>query len=347
MATKPGTVTGLRGAAKGKRATLRTISELTGLSLSTVSLSLRGGGALKEETRKKVAEAAKLVGYIPDRAGVRLRTGKTNVIALVLDGADESIDFARQLIRGIGETIKGTRYHLTVTPEFDRTVSVESIRYILENRTADGVIITHTGPLDRRVQLLMESDFPFVSHGRTEFFTPHPFHDFHSEVFAAETAERLVAKGCKDLMLVIGDDSTTNYANIVRAFERTAAKLGVKSRVVHHKTAASASEELREFGREIATRADRPDGILCDSELRSISLLRGLEEGGASLGKDIQFICKQTSGIVPTIFPGIETVEENVFAAGVELTQLLLRRIDGEPAEKLQTLSEPVFHWRS
>ena len=34
-----------------KRATLRTISELTGLSQSTVSLSLRGGTSLKEETR--------------------------------------------------------------------------------------------------------------------------------------------------------------------------------------------------------------------------------------------------------------------------------------------------------
>ncbi|RYG95011.1 MAG: LacI family transcriptional regulator, partial [Alphaproteobacteria bacterium] len=68
-----------------KRATLKTISEITGLSLSTVSLSLRGGASLKEETRRKVAEAAALVGYIPDRAGVRLRTGKTNVIALVLD----------------------------------------------------------------------------------------------------------------------------------------------------------------------------------------------------------------------------------------------------------------------
>ena len=347
MAKKPNAGSSARRTTASKRATLRTISELTGLSLSTVSLSLRGGGGLKEETRKKVADAAKLVGYVPDRAGVRLRTGKTNVIALVLDGADESIDFARQLISGIGDAIKGTRYHLTVTPEFDRIVSVESIRYILDNRTADGVIITHTGPHDRRVQLLMENDFPFVSHGRTEFFTQHPFHDFHSENFASGTVEHLVSKGCKDLMLIIGDDSTMNYANIVRAFERTATKLKVQSRVVHHKTAASASEELRQFGREIATRADRPDGILCDSELRSISLLRGLEEGGAKVGTDIQFICKQTSGIVPTIFPGIETVEEDVYAAGVELTQLLLRRIDGEPAEALQTLSEPVFHWRN
>ena len=99
-----------RGAGQGQRVTLRTIAEVTGLSLSTVSLSLRGGTTLKQETRDKVAEAAKALGYIPDRAGVRLRTGKTNVIALVLDGAEDSIDFARQMIQGIGHAIKGTRY---------------------------------------------------------------------------------------------------------------------------------------------------------------------------------------------------------------------------------------------
>jgi LacI family transcriptional regulator len=337
---------GLRGPA-AKRATLKTISELTGLSLSTVSLSLRGGAALKEETRRKVAEAAKLVGYVPDRAGVRLRTGKTNVIALVLDGADESIDFARYLIQGIGHAIKGTRYHLTVTPEFERTASVESIRYILENRTADGVIITHTGARDHRVQLLMENDFAFVSHGRTEFFTQHAYHDFHAETFAAQTVERLVSKGCKDIMLVIGDDSTNNYHNIVRAFERTAARLHVASRVIDHKTARPASEEMRKFGRDLATRPDRPDGIICDSEMRSISMICGLQDGGLRLGTDIQFICKQTSDILPTVFPTIDTIEEDVFAAGVELARLLLRRIEGEPAENLQTLSEPIFHWRS
>lgn len=340
------TIAGMRSS-PGKRATLKTISELTGLSLSTVSLSLRGGEALKEETRRKVAEAAKLVGYVPDRAGVRLRTGKTNVIALVLDGAEDSIDFARHLIRGIGHAIMGTRYHLTVTPEFERTTSVESIRYILENRTADGLIITHTGPRDPRVQLLMEADFPFVSHGRTEFFTQHAYHDFHSETFAAQTVERLVSKGCKDLMLVIGDDSTNNYHNIVRAFERTATRLRVAGRVVDHKTARPASEEMRQFGRDLAMRTDRPDGIICDSEMRSISMICGLQDGGVRLGTDLQFICKQTSDILPTVFPSVDTIEEDVFAAGVELTRLLLRRIEGEPAENLQTLSEPIFHWRS
>ena len=330
-----------------KRATLKTIAELTGLSLSTVSLSLRGGASLKEETRRKVAEAAAQVGYIPDRAGVRLRTGKTNVIALVLDGADEAIDFASHMIRGIGEAIAGTRYHLTVVPEFDRLASVESVRYILANRTADGVIITHTGLRDRRVQMMMDADFPFVSHGRTEFFTPHPFHDFHAEAFAEQAVDRLVSKGCKQLMLTVGDDTTTNFHNIERTFARAVQRLGVSGRVVVQKNFRPASPEMRQFGRDLAADPNRPDGVIYDSETRAISVLCGLADGGVLLGRDIHFVCKQTSDILSTVFPNADTIEEDVYTAGLELTRLLLRRIEGEAPGGLQTLSEPVPHWRS
>ena len=332
---------------RGKRATLKTISEITGLSLSTVSLSLRGGAALKEETRRKVADAAALVGYVPDRAGVRLRTGKTNVIALVLDGADEAIDFARHMIRGIGEAIGGTRYHLTVMPEFGRSRSVDTIRYILENRTADGVIITHTAARDQRVQLMMDHDFPFVSHGRTEFFTPHPFHDFHSETFAEMAVERLVAKGARDLLLSVGDGTTNNFHTIKRVFERAVSRLGVRGSVVVQSGIQPASAEMRSYGRELADRPDRPDGIICDSEMRAISILCGLADGGVLLERDIKFICKQTSDILPIVFPNADTIEEDVYEAGLELTRLLLRRIDGEVAENLQTFGEPEPHWRS
>jgi LacI family transcriptional regulator len=319
---------------------------VTGLSLSTVSLSLRGGTTLKQETRDKVAEAARALGYVPDRAGVRLRTGKTNVIALVLDGAEDSIDFARQMIQGIGAEISGTRYHLTVIPEFERHSSTDTIRYILDNRTADGVIITHTGPRDRRVQMMIDADFPFVSHGRTEFYTPHPYHDFHSEAFAALAVERLAGKGCRKVMLVIGDDSTTNYHNIVTAFHRATARAGVEARILAG-SSGKAPAEMRAMGLDLARDPERPDGILCDSEMRTIALIGGLQDGGARLGADIHLVYKQTSGILPTLFPTLDSIREDVFAAGGELTRLLLRRIEGAPVEDQQTLAEPVPHWRS
>ena len=343
-------MSGTMGGADGpnrprKRATLRTISELTGLSQSTVSLSLRGGTSLKEETRRKVAEAAAQLGYVPDRAGVRLRTGKTNVVALVLDGVDDSIDFVRHLIQGVGHAIQGTRYHMTVMPVFDRQ-SVAAIRYIVTNRSADGVIITHTSARDPRVQLLMDNDFPFVTHGRTEFFAPHAFHDFHSEEFIRLAMERMVAKGARSVMLVVGGDTTYNYHNIVAAFERAGARLHIETKVLSRKHDRAVSAEMRQLGRDIARDPNRPDGIICDSETRSICMIAGLVDEGVVVGRDLHFICKQTSDMLATLHPEIDTIEEDVFAAGVELTRLLMRRIDGEPPETLQTLSEPTVHWR-
>lgn len=330
----------------GQRVTLRTIAEVTGLSLSTVSLSLRGGTTLKQETRDKVNAAAQALGYVPDRAGVRLRTGKTNVIALVLDGAEDSIDFARQMIQGIGHGIKGTRYHLTVIPEFERHLSADTIRYVLDNRTADGVIITHTGPRDRRVQMMIDADFPFVSHGRTEFYTPHPYHDFHSEAFAEMAVERLAAKGCSKVMLVIGDDSTMNHHNIVTAFHKTAARAGMDARVLEN-TQGMPPAEMRRVAFELGSSVDLPDGIILDSEMRTISLVSGLQEAGVVPGRDVQMIYKQTSGILPTLYPQMDSIREDVFAAGMELTRLLIERISGADAHTLQTIAEPERQWRS
>lgn len=329
----------------GRKATLKTIADLTGLSLSTVSLSLRGGAAVKEETRRKVAEAARLVGYVPDRAGVRLRTGKTNVVALVLDGRDEAVDFAGRLIQGIGHALKNTAYHLVVTPEFGPTTSLDSIRYILDSRTADGVIITHTTPRDKRVQLLMESGFPFVANGRTRFATPHAYHDYHSEDFASLAVRRLVSLGRSNILLLLGDQRTTNYHNIANAFRHTTDELGVTGHALGG-AAAGKTTDFRDLGQDLASRPDRPDGIICDSELRAIALISGFQAGGLMLRRDIDVVCKQTSGILASTTSDVDSVEEDVFAAGVELTRLLLRRIEGEAPESLQTLGEPVLHWR-
>jgi LacI family transcriptional regulator len=330
-----------------QRATLKTIADLTGLSLSTVSLALRGGARLKPETHKRVTEAAAELGYVPDRAGVRLRTGKTNVIALALQHADETIDFARYLIQGIGQAVSGTRYHLNVTPDFRQGDSLGSIRHIVDNRLADGLIVTHTSARDPRVQLMMDYGFPFVTHGRTEFFAPHAYHDFDSERFVRLALERMRTLDRRRILLVVGSEATYNFHLIAMAYRRIASAMNLEAKLVSETTVGGRPDEVRAYGAHLAQIPDRPDGIICDSEMRSLCIIAGLEEAGVAPGPDIHFICKQTTGLLPALHPAIDTIEEDVVAAGAELTRLLLERIAGKPPEKLQTLGEPVVHWRS
>lgn len=330
-----------------RRATLKTIAERTGLSLSTVSLALRGGGALKPETRDFVIEAARQVGYVPDRAGVRLRTGKTNVIALVLYNIGHSVDFTSKLLTGIGKSLADTPYHLMVLPEFEDRDSVASVRYVLDNHAADGVILTHTSPHDKRVKLLMQEGLPFVCHGRTAFAKPHAFHDFHSEKFLHLAVERLAHLGCRRVLLAQVSTNTTNYRNILGAFEKACADCGVAGTVLDGDVQSLGFDEIRRLGQEMAHSPTRPDGVICTGELFAMALFGSLRDEGVVVGRDIKLVCKQTSDILPVVFPHADGIEEDVYAAGVELTRLLLASIDGAAPATLQTLGEPLPRWRS
>jgi len=328
------------------RPTLKTIAELTGLSLSTVSLSLRDNSKLKESTRERVLQAAKQIGYVPNRAGVRLRTGRTNVLALMLSGDENSIDFTRSLIQGIGKELRSTPYHLNVVPEFDPEDPIASVRYMLDNQTADGAILTHTSARDPRVQLLMDADLPFVSHGRTEFYSQHPYHDFPGEQFVELSVERLISKSRRNLLMVAIDNGTTYHSIAVNSFLRAVATGNGTSRVMDSARVLRSVDKVRELAHELAESNDPVDGIICNSEITALALIGGLNDRGLQLGQHYDLVCRQTSEILPLLYPTLDTVTEDLKATGQELARLLLARIDGVAIESLQTMHEPKTQWR-
>ncbi len=332
---------------RSKPPTLKTIADLTGLSLSTVSLSLRDGSRLKKETREKIAQAAAEVGYVPNRAGVRLRTGQTNVLSLILSPARNTINYAQQIIEGIGAHLMGTKYHLNVIPDFQHDKPEDAVRYVLQSRAADGIILTHTSARDPRVQMLLDSGFPFVSHGRTEFYGAHAFHDFHVERYVQMAVSRLLERGRKRFLLVAEDDGTTNFAKIVGGFHRCLAQNGMTGEVATETGILVSTETARSFGGALADRPEPYDAIISNNELTTIALMGGLADHNLVEGRDYSLICRQTTDILPTLFPGIDTVGEDLSETGRELARLLIARVNGAQAETLQTLHPPTPHWRS
>ena len=70
--------------ALAEKPTLKTISRISGLAVPTVSRALNDAPDIGADTKKLVRKIADEIGYVPNRAGVRLRTGRTNVISLVM-----------------------------------------------------------------------------------------------------------------------------------------------------------------------------------------------------------------------------------------------------------------------
>ena len=85
----------------GERPTLKTIAFMTGLGITTVSRALKDAPDIGSETKERVRLVARQIGYQPNRAGVRLRTGKTNVISLILSLEEEIMGLTSPMVMGI------------------------------------------------------------------------------------------------------------------------------------------------------------------------------------------------------------------------------------------------------
>ena len=69
--------------------------------------------------------------YVPDRTGLRLRTGPTHVISLILDPHDEILGFGQSMVSGLAAALRNTPYHLVITPNFRNVEPTMATRAIL------------------------------------------------------------------------------------------------------------------------------------------------------------------------------------------------------------------------
>ena len=181
-----------------RKPTLKTISEKSGMAVPTVSRALADAPDISESTKKKIRQIAKEIGYVPNRAGVGLRTGRTNVISLVMSTEREMMNVTARLLSSIGVSLRETPYHLNVVPVLPDDEPMDAVRYIVENQTADGIIFNQVRTEDPRARYLMDRKFPFATHGRTKWAGQHAYYDFDNFTYSRLGLDELVRKGSSE-----------------------------------------------------------------------------------------------------------------------------------------------------
>ncbi|HIR44597.1 MAG TPA: LacI family DNA-binding transcriptional regulator, partial [Candidatus Ventrisoma faecale] len=67
-------------------ATIKDVAKMAGVSVCTVSRAIAGKGYIGQETYDRVMKAVEELQYTPNKTAVGLKTGRTNIIALVVPG---------------------------------------------------------------------------------------------------------------------------------------------------------------------------------------------------------------------------------------------------------------------
>ncbi|RZT66431.1 LacI family transcriptional regulator [Microcella alkaliphila] len=88
MTTTTGTTDAPEGESEARRATLRDVATLAGVSIATASKALNERAHVRESTRDRVLAAATELAFTPNQAARSLTSGQTGTVGLIADDLD-------------------------------------------------------------------------------------------------------------------------------------------------------------------------------------------------------------------------------------------------------------------
>lgn len=203
------------------RVTLKDISKASGYSINTVSHALNDKEDISLETRNKIKEMAKKLGYIPNTSASYLRSGKSRTIAVIV--GDISNPHFSIICKEIEKYMQDFEYTIIIFNTDENQEKENNAVITALSKNVDGVIICPVQESSESIQKLKESKIPFTLLGRY-------FPDIESDYVICDdinggyvAAHYLLSTGHQKILFINGveyiSSSYERFKGICRAME--------------------------------------------------------------------------------------------------------------------------------
>ncbi|MEM6635035.1 MAG: LacI family DNA-binding transcriptional regulator [Pseudomonadota bacterium] len=314
---------------------LKELSQILGLSQTTVSRALNGYPEVNETTRARVASAAKTYGYSPNVRAKGLATGQAMAIAhaLHVSGRDEIMNpiFA-DFVAGASEVYSARGYDMMLTIVED-SEGPEALRNLARKGSVDGVIVQAPRFHEPRLDLLRETGLPFVVHGRTsEPEDSYSWIDMDNRRAFLRATEFLADLGHTRIALINGDEQMDFARRRRIGYETALTRRGILPDPTLMTTGAMTEVYGYESARRCLETLDRPTAFLVASLISALGVRRAIEDAGLRIARDVSVITHDDdlsylrNGDATPIFTATRSP---VRLAGRKAAELLLKLIEG------------------
>lgn len=325
-----------RAAPRQGTATSFDIAALAGVSQPTVSRALRGSPVVNAETRRRIEEIARRLGYTVDRHASSLRTGCTRTLAVLIfedpTADDSSINpFFHSMLGSITRACAERRYDLLISFQPRATGPNDDAPL---RRKADGVILLGYGDYHdhrRRLESLSAAGMPFVRWGQTLEGQPGLSVGCDNFRGARDAARHLLARG-RTAIAFLGHASShyPEFEARYRGYCAALAAAGIATLADLRVDAISTEESGHAAAIELLDRGRSFDAILAASDLIALGAMRALRERSLEVPGDVAVVGFDDIAAASLAHPALTTVIQDTRRAGEILVDTLLRAIRGD-----------------
>jgi LacI family transcriptional regulator len=340
----PGSASGRptrQGGARGKPPTsIAAVAKLAGVSNATVSRVINARtGKVSEETRARVQAVVQKLNYRPSRAGSALRSGRSQVVALIIP--DRFNSHIQAVAASLEKAVRDEGKVMVLCTTDESAAMQDEALSEMRSQLACGIILLAAVDSPGLREALRAKE-PIVLVNRHFERVDAPYVGMDNRAAAAEVADAFVAAGHLRPIVFHGPLSSSATRERVAGFgDRLRATAPKGSRIRTVELGAFSKEEGYARARALLKRPNRPVAIFCTSDEIAYGVARACREAGVIPGRDLDIFGFDGSPINEYLAPWLRTVRIAYEEYGPAIVGLLRRYWDGAPPPRGEMVLVP------
>ncbi len=313
-----------------RRATIRDVGRMGGVSHQTVSRVINGERGITPETRAKVERAIAALGFRPSHIARSLATRRTKTMGLVM--GDVASPFFPDVVRGAEDVLSEAGYCLILSnsnrdPERER----RNVAHLLE-RSIDGLILgAPQGGPDALGEMAERAGVPMVFLNRDVRGTHVAAVWIDWQAATTEVVGYLAGLGHRRIALVVPSRADALFANREDwyGWALRRASLGPDRALIFRDSISI--EGGQQAGARLLALAERPTAAICHSDVMAIGVLQACRERGVHVPRDLSVVGWDDVPYARLVAPALTTVRVPRYDLGQAAARTLLDLIAGRP----------------
>ena len=305
---------------------ITTVAKLAGVSRATVSRYLNDG-YVSDEKRRAIARVIKETGYIPSRQAKILRTGKTNLIGVIIPKINSAS--VSRMVAGLSSVFNESQYQMLLANTDNReNKEIDYLRIFTEKDRVDGIILVGTILTPEHERALKNLRIPLIVLGQAFDGFSCVYHDDYHAV--REITSHILNRGTKpayigvtELDIAAGQSRHTGFLDACAEKNLEVPKKAQMESDFSVDSAYLACERLLDVYPEV-------DTIVCASDSIAFGAITCLREFGRSVPEDVQVTGVGDSDLSKVITPSLTTIHHHYKTSGMEAAKMLIGAMDKE-----------------
>lgn len=320
---------------------LKDLAEHLGLSQTTVSRALNGYPEVNEATRLRVAETAARLGYRPNASALRLATGRSGAIGLVLRGVGELGPHMSEFMAGMSGRMSAEEIDILLITVDNFQDEMSAYRRLAASQKVDAIVLHSPTLHDERAELLLDLKIPFVMHGRTNIDEPFAWLDIDNTGAMERATGHLLDLGHRRIALLNGVKGRTFAEHREIGYLAALSARGVSFDTALMGNSVFTDEVAFRMAQAMLELRPSPTAFLAGSMMTALGVFRAIRQAGLVLGKDVSMIAHDD--VFPylnadNMYPSMSTTRSSIRQAGMRIAELILQVLGGKPVADVHEL---------